>query len=96
MAIRSINTPPGWAEAEPNIAASLRRICAVMAPEGDASALEELQSMTDDLLSACPAASAASLEHRMGCLCRAVEALGPAAEPSAVVDLAIDLARRFH
>ncbi|WP_296600028.1 hypothetical protein [Phenylobacterium sp.] len=67
-----------------------------MAPEGDEAGLAELQAMADQLLDACPAVDAASLEHRLGSLCRAVEALGPWGKTSDIVDLAVCFTRRLH
>lgn len=58
--------------------------------------MEELQALADRLLDARPAPNAAALEHRLWCLCRAVEALGAWAEPGDIVDLAIELSRRLH
>jgi len=71
-------------------------MCEIMAPEGEEAGLEELQTLADKLLDACPAVDAASLEHRLGSLCRAVEALGPWAETSDIVDLAVTFTRRLH
>lgn len=96
MSILTLEDVPGWAGSETGIVAALRRMCEIMAPEGEESRLEELQAMADQLLDSCPAANAAVLEHRLGCLCRAVESLGPWANPSAIVDLAVSFTRRLH
>jgi hypothetical protein len=96
MDTKPLITCHAWMECDARITASLNRLCDLIAPDGDPELVEDLQALTDGLLDARPATCGAVLEHRLDCLCAAVEELGSWANTQAILERAISLTDQLH
>jgi hypothetical protein len=91
-----LKTPGSELEAEAGVKVVLGRLFELMCPPDCLFRVAELQALTDAVLDRRPATCVVSLEHRLDCLRRAVETLGPWAAPEHLVAHAIDLSNALN